>query len=84
MKKLKIKFEDKSKNWNIWEKKSEIESPLELSMEKSDLNFQLKEFLMNDLISGGLVDLFEKLEMPLLKVLTLMESNGIKINSKFF
>jgi len=52
-------------------------------MEKSDLNFQLKEFLMNDLISGGLVDLFEKLEMPLLKVLTLMESNGIKINSKF-
>ena len=64
-------------------KKSEIESPVELSMEKSDLNFQLKEFLMNDLINGGLVDLFEKLEMPLLKVLTLMESNGIKINSKF-
>ena len=52
-------------------------------MEKSDLNFRLKEFLSKDLISGGLVDLFEKLEMPLLKVLALMESNGIKINSKF-
>ena len=64
-------------------KNSEIESPIELSMEKSDLNFRLKEFLSKDLISGGLVDLFEKLEMPLLKVLALMESNGIKINSKF-
>ena len=64
-------------------KNSEIESPIELSMEKSDLNFRLKEFLSKDLISGGLVDLFEKLEMPLLKVLALMESNGIKINSNF-
>ena len=26
MKKIKIKFEDQSKNWNIWENKSEIES----------------------------------------------------------
>ena len=52
-------------------------------MEKSDLNFRLKEFLSKDLVSGDLIDLFEKLEMPLLKVLALMESNGIKINSKF-
>ena len=67
----------------LFNKNSEIESPIELSMEKSDLNFRLKEFLSRDLISGDLVDLFEKLEMPLLKVLALMESNGIKINSKF-
>ncbi|MDG1052544.1 MAG: DNA polymerase I, partial [Flavobacteriaceae bacterium] len=64
-------------------KNSEIENPKELSMEKSDLNFQLVEFLMNDLKSGKLVDLFKKLEMPLLKVLAEMEFNGIKINMKF-
>jgi DNA polymerase-1 len=64
-------------------KNSEIENPKELSMEKSDLNFQLVEFLMNDLKSGKLVDLFKKLEMPLLKVLAEMEFNGIKINLKF-
>jgi DNA polymerase-1 len=52
-------------------------------MEKSDLNFQLVEFLMNDLKSGKLVDLFKKLEMPLLKVLAEMEFNGIKIDLKF-
>ena len=64
-------------------KNSEIENPKELSMEKSDLNFQLVEFLMNDLKSGKLVNLFKKLEMPLLKVLAEMEFNGIKINLKF-
>jgi len=64
-------------------KNSEIENLKVLSMEKSDLNFQLVEFLMNDLKSGKLVDLFKKLEMPLLKVLAEMEFNGIKINLKF-
>jgi len=29
MKKLKIKFEDESKNWNIWKKKSEIERSIQ-------------------------------------------------------
>ena len=52
-------------------------------MEKSDLNFQLVEYLMNDLVRGELVGLFKKLEMPLLKVLAQMEFNGIKINLKF-
>ena len=64
-------------------KNSKTENPIELSMEKSDLNFQLIDFLTQDLENGGLVDLFKKLEMPLLKVLALMESNGIKINSTF-
>ena len=64
-------------------KNSKTENPIELSMEKSDLNFQLIDFLTHDLENGGLVDLFKKLEMPLLKVLALMESNGIKINSTF-
>ena len=64
-------------------KSGEIENLIELSMEKSDLNFQLVEYLMNDLMRGELVELFKKLEMPLLKVLAQMEFNGIKINLKF-
>ena len=29
MKKIKLKFEDQSKNWNIWENKSEIERSIQ-------------------------------------------------------
>ena len=29
MKKIHIKFEDQSKNWNIWEEKSEIERSIQ-------------------------------------------------------
>ena len=64
-------------------KNSKTENPIELFMEKSDLNFQLTDFLTHDLENGGLLDLFKNLEMPLLKVLASMESNGIKINSTF-
>ncbi len=54
-----------------------------LSMEKSDLNYQLYNFLISDLKKGGLEDLFKKIEMPLLKVLSTMELNGIKLDSEF-
>ena len=54
-----------------------------LSMEKSDLNYQLYNFLISDLKKGSLEDLFKKIEMPLLKVLSKMELNGIKLDSEF-
>ena len=54
-----------------------------LSMEKSDLNYQLYNFLISDLKKGGVEDLFKKIEMPLLKVLSTMELNGIKLDSEF-
>ena len=54
-----------------------------LSMEKSDLNYQLYNFLISDLKKGDLEDLFNKIEMPLLKVLSTMETNGIKLDSEF-
>ena len=53
------------------------------AMENSDLNFQLSEYLKSDLIKGNLLNLFENLEMPLLKVLSVMELNGIKLDSEF-
>ena len=64
-------------------KESKLENPIDFSMEKSDLNFQLKDLLITDLEKGKLVNLFQNLEMPLLKVLASMESNGIKIDSNF-
>ena len=59
------------------------ESKVQICMEKSDLNFQLSNLLKNDLKKGKLLNLFEDIEMPLLKVLSVMESNGIKLNSSF-
>ena len=53
------------------------------AMENSDLNFQLSEYLKSDLIKGNLLNLFENLEMPLLRVLSVMELNGIKLDSEF-
>jgi DNA polymerase-1 len=55
----------------------------QVSMENSDLNFQLSKRLKFDLIKGKLLNLFEKIEMPLLKVLSVMELNGIKLDSEF-
>ena len=64
-------------------KEIKLDNPLEFSMEKSDLNFQLTHLLIKDLEKGGMVDIFQNLEMPLLKVLASMESNGIRIDSNF-
>ena len=62
---------------------SNLDNTIELGMEISDLNFQLKEFLSNDLKKANLESLFKNIEMPLLMVLSKMEINGIKINSNF-
>ena len=59
------------------------ESKVQVCMEKSDLNYQLSIYLKEDLKKGELLTLFENIEMPLLKVLSIMEGNGIKLNSSF-
>ena len=67
----------------INEKDNGLENFSDLLMEKSDLNLQLISFLINEMDKSNLLDLFTKLEMPLLKVLASMETNGTKINSEF-
>ncbi|RCL68321.1 MAG: DNA polymerase I [Cryomorphaceae bacterium] len=52
-------------------------------MENSDLNFQLSKHLKSELIKSDLISLFDKVEMPLLKVLAKMELSGIKLDSNF-
>ena len=60
---------------------SNLENEINIGMEKSDLTFQLKKLLINDLKKANLLSLFEKIEMPLLIVLSIMEINGIKVSS---
>ena len=45
--------------------------------------FELAEKLKTDLKESAMEDLFSKIEMPLIKILAKMETNGIKIDSSF-
>lgn len=58
----------------------EIGKLVDYSCEDADLTFQLKSKLEKELIKNNLTDLFYKVEMPLIPVLTIMELNGAKID----
>lgn len=49
--------------------------------EDADITFQLKQILEKELIENGLENLFYNIEMPLMKVLSTMEQNGVRIDS---
>ncbi len=51
--------------------------------EDADFTWRLKEKLGPHLKSEKLLDLFNDIEMPLIKVLGLMEKHGVKIDDKF-
>ena len=57
-----------------------VEQVKEYACEDADLTRQLKPILEKDLRESGEIDLFEKLEMPLVKVLMDMERAGAKID----
>ena len=71
------------KNYLNYKINDDLNTDIERGMEKSDLTFQLKKLLINDLKKANLLTLFEKIEMPLLTVLSIMEINGIKVDSIF-
>jgi DNA polymerase-1 len=58
----------------------EVEKLVEYACEDADLTFQLKSKLEKELRENGLIDLFEKVEMPLIPVLTSMELSGVKVD----
>lgn len=58
----------------------EVEKVKEYCCEDSDITLQLKELFQQKLIQNNLVDLFEHVEMPLIKVLANMELTGVKID----
>ena len=53
------------------------------SSETSNLIFQLHKPLYADLVKKNQLDLYEKIEIPLLKVLASMEIEGINLDTKF-
>lgn len=57
-----------------------VEQLLEYAVEDADVTFQLKEFFLPKIISEGLADLSENIEMPLIRVLADMERTGVKLN----
>ena len=49
--------------------------------EDADITFRLKQVLEKELQQNGLENLFYEIEMPLLKVLAIMERTGVRIDS---
>ncbi len=49
--------------------------------EDADITFQLKQILEKEIQENGLEKLFFEIEMPLMKVLATMESNGVRIDT---
>jgi len=58
----------------------ELEKARDYSCEDADVTLQLAHLLFPKLKEGGLKDLFDEVEMPLVVVLAKMEMNGVKID----
>ena len=48
--------------------------------EDADITYQLKQILESELARNGMEKLFYEMEMPLLRVLAIMEQNGVRID----
>ncbi|MFY8021756.1 MAG: DNA polymerase I, partial [Bacteroidia bacterium] len=60
-----------------------LEKIKEYAAEDADITYQLKQKLAPELIEKSALDLFNKIELPLVHVLSDMEMEGIRINSDF-
>lgn len=59
----------------------DLELLKDYAAEDADITFQLKQILAADLSKNKLDSLFYEMEMPLVRVLTTMEQNGVRIDS---
>jgi DNA polymerase-1 len=60
----------------------EMEKLKEYACEDADITLQLRNILEPDLSKTGTRELFDEIEMPLVKVLAAMEAEGVKIDSE--
>lgn len=60
-----------------------IEDQTQYAVEDADVTFQLKQVFEPKLAEKNLTDLFQDIEMPLLRVLTKMELEGIHLDVEF-
>jgi DNA polymerase-1 len=63
-------------------KRVPIEIMKNYSCEDAEITYKLYLILKDQLVENEMIDLFENIEMPLVKVLTSMEDEGISINIK--
>jgi DNA polymerase-1 len=61
----------------------DLEKQTEYAVENADVIFQLKGFFEKELHEFNLTKLFDKIEMPLLRVLAAMELEGIKMDANY-
>ena len=55
----------------------------EYSVEDADITFQLKRHFQRELSNANTISLYDKVELPLVKVLASMESEGINLDTQF-
>ena len=55
----------------------------EYSVEDADITFQLKHHFQRELSNANTISLYDKVELPLVKVLASMESEGINLDTQF-
>lgn len=58
----------------------ELSKLTEYAVEDADITFQLATYFEKELASGNLTKLFDEVEIPLVKVLTSMEIEGVNLN----
>jgi DNA polymerase-1 len=61
----------------------DLDKQTEYAVEDADVTLQLKYHFEKELASSNLTELFEKVETPLVSVLTAMEIEGINLNTAF-
>lgn len=59
----------------------DVQKLCDYAAEDADVTFRLKQLLAVELREAGLEQLFHDIEMPLLRVLAVMERNGVRIDS---
>lgn len=60
----------------------ELDKLCDYAAEDADITFRLKQILEKEIRENGLEKLFYEIEMPLMKVLAIMERNGVRIDSE--
>ena len=60
-----------------------IKDQTEYAVEDADITLQLKKHFIEELKKGNVIKLFNKIELPLVSVLTAMEIEGINLNTDF-
>lgn len=61
----------------------EIDKQTEYAVEHADITLQLKHFFANELKDADNEKLFQEMEIPLLRVLASMETEGIRVDREF-